>query len=256
MSSNKKYTLSEVQSIIKVASKLENQAKFNEEDTFSMENILEIATSSGISSEKIEAAVHFLESEEIKLPNSNSKSFITFERLVEHQITPEVWDFLVQKSRNYFEDLGQTNHFGNTFEWVGKLKKKAIAHVSITSTKNVSRLKVNVDYSKSFSMIKVSTSLIGFVSFAIFSSLLNLDSISNNIPLVINLIGAAIGYCSSSTILKYYLKKKTKDYTLFIEQSLKLISSKSEHRISLNEDPFTEEEIVNLTNKEQKRAQV
>ena len=251
MPSNKKYSLKEVKSIIKVASQLESNQPENKEEEFSMADILEIAETSGISTQKIEAAIHFLESEDNSYLAPKADTIFSHERLIEHQVTPEIWERIVRECRTYFDDLGQTNHFGNTFEWFGKTKNKTVVHISISSGKDISRLKVHVDYSSISSKIKVIVSLAGFISFAIISSLLNLDSISNFVPLALNLTGAGLGYLSSSFFIKRYLKKKSNFYTTFIDNTSKLISSKFEKKISINNDASIEDEdaILNTGNK-------
>tara|TARA_R110002096_G_scaffold78670_4_gene185074 strand:- start:875 stop:1642 length:768 start_codon:yes stop_codon:yes gene_type:complete len=255
MPSNKKYSLNEVKSIIKVASQLQSNHSENKEEEFSIADILEIAETSGISLQKIEAAIQFLESEENDYLTHKTDTIFSHERLIEHQVTPEVWERIVRECRTNFDDLGQTNHFGNTLEWFGKTKNKTAVHISISSGKEISRLKIHVDYSSISTKIKIIASLAGFISFAIISSMLNLDSISNFVPLVLNLTGAGFGYLSSSFFIKRYLKKKSNFYTTFIDNTSKLISTKFEKKISINEDTSVEDEDT-ILNKGHNRARV
>ncbi len=251
---HKKYSLNEVKSIIKVATQLESRQNISSDASFSIEDIREIAISSGISLQKIESALQFLESEDLNSPPSNSETIFSIEQFIEHQVTPEIWERIVRECRNYFGNLGQTNQFGNTCEWVGNTKNNTVIHISISSGKDISRLKLHVDYSSISNKIKIIASLVGFISFAIISSLLNLDSISNFVPLALNLTGAGLGYLSSTSILKGYLNKKSVFYTNFIEKATKLISSKFENKQILSDDSAFEEEERIFT-KGQIRAQ-
>lgn len=203
------FSLKEVQSIVNIASTLEKSRNDNDlGDSFSIDEIYEIAKSSGISKDNIHEALSYLENREPNNTYPVDSDGIIIETLLKTKITSEQWDLIVAECRKALNNFGKLNKLGNTYEWSSEIKRKGFFQISVTPGKNSSKIQFYADYSKFSKRLKTIGAIFGFVLFAIFSSLLNLDSISNWVPAIINFSGACLGYFTFNKISGIYLKRK------------------------------------------------
>lgn len=205
--SEKKYSYKEVRAIISMASKIEHSQEGSLND-FSMDDIKSIASSSGISKESVNEALSYLNAENNQEFYS-LKDGVVLKTIIDMKISELDWEEIVSLYRKEFNSHGTSGKLGQTFEWYLNTKRKDI-HISATRAKNTSLIQVYADYAKTINKLKVSGSVVGFIIVAIISSLLNLDSISNWLPVLLNVSGAFSGYLISSRIGNYFKNKQKK----------------------------------------------
>jgi len=240
--SEKKYSYKEVRAIISMASKIEHSQEASHND-FSMDDIKSIASSSGISNDSVNEALNYLNAENNQ-DFYSLKDGVVLKTVLDMKISELDWEEIVSLYRKEFKSHGTSGKLGQTFEWYLNTKRKNI-HISATKAKNSTLIKVYADYSKTINKLKISGSVFGFIGVAIISSLLNLDSISNWLPVLLNVSGAFSGYLLSSRIGDYF-KNTQKKFLMNISNQISSVISKDRNtRINFTDEIESDPKINN-----------
>jgi hypothetical protein len=225
MSPSNKYSPEDLNALIKMASGMDNYQKAHKDKSFSTAEVIEVAEAAWLSKELIEKALEYFDKHE----DNNSwipdkKEVIQVSRLVNTKKQNLNIEALANSCRKKFNIQGTASQFGSTFEWSAKPSKTKQVHISVRQSDNVSKIDLYFDYAVLGNRIKIAGSILGFIVLAIISSALNLDSISNWVPALLNFSGAGLGFFLSSKLISGFVKSKKKEVKRILDSILNTIS--------------------------------
>jgi len=204
----KKYSPKDVNVLIRMASQIHSQNEAISDKEFSKTDIVEIAEAADIPSSAIIQALDYFDTHEKKQWTPDNEDIVHLSRFFKNQDSEIDLEVIANDFRRHFNIQGTATQFGSTFEWSGSPSKTQMVHVSISQSKQVTKVELFVDYSKLGNRIKIAGSVLGFILLAILSSTMNLDSISNWVPAFINFSGAGLGYIFSSKLFGMYINRR------------------------------------------------
>jgi phage gpG-like protein len=240
MSTSKKYSPEDLNALIKMASQIENHQKAHNDKAFSTAEVIEVAEAAGLSKELIEKALeYFDEHEDSNQWIPEKKEMVQVSRLLSTNKAGLNLEAIANSCRKNFNIQGTATQFGSTFEWSAKPSKTKQVHISVRQSDNVSKVDLYVDYTALGNRSRIVGSILGFIVLAILSSVLNLDSISNWVPALLNFSGAGLGYLLSSRFVSRFVKSKKREAELILDSISNTIAGNL-HNESIG---FVEEEL-------------
>lgn len=225
MGSNHIYSKKEISKILTKASEIQTQKDlYGDRDGLTEQEIVDLANEVGIDKASLLEALHTFDEPEFDQQFKWSKvtSKIQDVAYVNGEISPELWEDVIQEIRKVTGGIGKTSKVGKSFEWEQR-KEFGYKHISLTPQKD----KTKVQYVHNWSALKIPFLFLpAFMGSVILLVALKGLGLPKSTAVMFAPIGGLVALTGGLAFMKYHFKKeKNRLKNMINSLSRKIISS-------------------------------
>jgi len=246
MSNNHIYSKNEISKILKKASEIQTQKDlYGDRDGLSEEEIIELAKEVGINRTSLVEALNSVNDPELEnefdwLKSTSKIQSVSF---VDGEISPELWEDVIQEIRKVTGGIGKSEQLGKSFEWEQRKKEFGYKHISLTPQKG----KTKIQYVHNWTALKIPFLFLPAFFGCVFV-LVALKGLGfpKSTAVMYAPLGGLIAFTGGLTFMKYYYNREKNRLKGIVSAISKKISYSKKPAIEIeSEDIYSNEKTVN-----------
>lgn len=235
------YTRKEISKILSKASEIQTQKDlYGDKDGLTESELLELAREVGIDKDSLLEALHNVDIPEFQ---STFKWFQASSKLqdisiVDGNVSPELWEEIVQEIRRITGGIGKTSSSDKSFEWEQRRNEIGYKHISLTPQNG----KTKIQFVTSWSPFRSLALFVATFSAAVFVIvLLKGLGIPKTTAALWAPLGGLVGFSTGMVFMKAYFNSEKKKLQNIVQSITKKIRSSKTPRINIEEDVYSTE---------------
>jgi hypothetical protein len=240
MSDNHIYSKKEISKILNKASQIQTQKDlYGDQDGLTEKEILDLANEVGIDTESLLEAIQTYDKPEFdqKFKMSEITSKIQDVAYVDGEMTPELWDDVIDEIRKVTGGIGKSSQKGKSFEWEQRRKEFGYKHISLSPQNGKTKIQYVHNWTSLKFMILFMSVFLGSVFMLVLLKGLGMPKFT---AVLYAPLGGLTAFLGSSTFLKYHFSKEKRRLKNIINAISKKLRSSNNSSIRIED-----EEVLN-----------
>ena len=246
MSDNHLYSKNEISKILKKASEIQTQKDlYGDRDGLTEEEIFELGKEVGIDKASLFEALNSVNDPELEKSFKwlESTSKIQSVSYVDGEISPELWEEVIQEIRKVTGGIGKSEQVGKSFEWEQRKREFGYKHISLTPEKG----KTKIQYVHNWSALKIPFLFLPAFFGAVFILVAFKGlGLPKSTSIMFAPLGSLVAFTGGLMFMKYYFnREKNRLRSMIGTISKKITSSKASSITIEDEEVYTNENTAN-----------
>jgi len=230
------YSKKEISKILAKASEIQTQKDLygNKEGLTELE-LLELAKEVGIDKDSLLEALQNVDTPEFQSTFKwfQASSKIQDISIIDGDVSPELWEEIIQEIRRVTSGIGKSSNSGKSFEWEQRMSEIGYKHISLTPQNG----KTKLQYVTNWAPLKYLTLFIPTFLAAVFMLvLLKGLGYPKSTGILFAPLGGIVGFSAGMIYLKYYFNTEKKKLQNIVQSITKKIRGNKSPRINLEEE--------------------
>lgn len=221
------YGEKEISALLKRAAEIQDEKGVTVTTGLSLAEVQQLAAEVGIDPQHIEAALAEMDRREEAPQKANiwgGPVSYSQERVIEGDVTEEMWESMVAEIRRAFKDTGEVHQWGQSLEWTHSGKSGDQANVTITPRDGRTKVRIFANYPTLAAGIYAGIMPLGLVLGIISAGLLQVAPLFKIFALV-SLFSMAFVVCRS--MLVHFTKKREKSIKQLVRRLEQIIQEQA-----------------------------